>query len=360
MTSPFTPPDCTLVTACFDLSKYHGGSRTKEQALNGIDLLLKLPIYLVIFANKEVLEIIKERRESYSYSEMTLFVEQEYDSIWSAQFTETVYKNREVYWPTRDARTCPESHLICANKFDFVLKAMEFNPFNTSKYGWIDSNLYVSENCHKICENYTMNKLPYVLNNVSDKFHIQVMGVCDKKYKHPENKREYYEQYRWLVSDCLFTCGIEVGKRILNRLKEIVVETTIAGYGHGEEMFYLEVLDEFYDDIVRSYGDYRQILNNFVHTTSNVNYIYSNVLCNAYYRGYYREAFDCCENLLYSIENHLVNGDIDYGIHISILRFYYYSAVHHNPDMCSKIVEKVNMICEINKSFKGAMGGGFV
>ena len=35
------------------------------------------------------------------------------------------------------------------------------------------------------------------------------------------------------------------------------------GYGHGEEMLYLEILDEFYDDIERSYGDYGQIINNY-------------------------------------------------------------------------------------------------
>ena len=77
-------PDCTLVTACFDLSAYHASSRTPEKALKGIDVILKLPIYLIIFGNKPVIDIIKERRHSYGYESMTLFICQEYEDIWSA------------------------------------------------------------------------------------------------------------------------------------------------------------------------------------------------------------------------------------------------------------------------------------
>ena len=30
-----------------------------------------------------------------------------------------------------------------------------------------------------------------VLNNVPDKFHLQIQNVTDKKYKNKDNKREY-------------------------------------------------------------------------------------------------------------------------------------------------------------------------
>ena len=354
-------PDCTLVTACFDLSAYHNNSRTPEKALKGIDVILKLPVYLIIFGNKQVIDIIKERRHSYGYETMTLFVCQEYDQIWSAQFTEKVKENRNNYWPTRDVRTCPESHLVCANKFDFVLKGIEMNPFQTSTFAWIDSNLHIDDNTNKICYQYNMQRIPYVLNNIKkDKFHIQIMGSVDKKYKNMDMKREYYEQYRWLVSGCLFTCGIEVGKKILTRLKDIVMNTTLAGYGHGEEMFYLEVLDEFYDDIERSYGDYGQILNNFINITTNFYYVYSIIMTKAFEKQHYREAYDCCTKMLYSIENHLLDGNLDYGLYISTMRYQYYSASHYKPEACEGIIKKMKHIASINKSFDGALGGYFV
>ena len=42
-------------------------------------------------------------------------------------------------------------------------------------------------------------------------------------------------------------------------------------------MFYLEILDEFYDEIHQSYGDYEQILNA---PTKNIEYVYHTVIQN--------------------------------------------------------------------------------
>ena len=73
------------------------------------------------------------------------------------------------------------------------------------------------------------------------------------------------------------------------------------GYGHGEEMLYLDVLDDFYDDIVKSYGDYGQIINNYINPTCNLNYIYNNIIKSYLNFGYNKECSDCCKKVLYSI-----------------------------------------------------------
>ena len=36
--------------------------------------------------------------------------------------------------------------------------------------------------------------------------------------------------------------AVDPGTKFLSRLKEIFVETMMQGFGHGEEMFYLEIL----------------------------------------------------------------------------------------------------------------------
>ena len=113
-------PDCTLVTALFDLSKFNTSVRSPEKALKGIDAILKLPVYLIIFANEEMMVKIKERRIEYSYESMTTFVTLAYEDLWSAQFTELVRTNRSKYWPTQDERTCPErSRIHCATTLIF-------------------------------------------------------------------------------------------------------------------------------------------------------------------------------------------------------------------------------------------------
>ena len=357
-------PNCTLVTACFDLSKYHRGARSVEKSLEGLRILLKQPIYLVIFGNQHIIDRIQEERILYGYDKLTRYKVCEYEDIWSSQFTQKVKRNRRSYWPTEDERTCAESHLLVCNKFDFVLEVIDENPFQTARFGWIDSNLKTDEeNNNKICTDYSMNKLTYVLDNTkTDKFHLQVMGCVDKKYKEKVHKPEYYLEYRWIVCGCLFICGADVGKKILTRLKQVFVETTIAGYGHGEEMFYLEVLDEFRDDIERAYGDYQHILNNFIHITKDLYYVYHAVLAPSFDMMYLDDVVDCGEKILHAIENHHleIHGSIDYGLYISTMRLLVYSYHHLNPDRANEIHQHMVKLADTNDAFKEATCGYLV
>ena len=55
-------PDCTLVTACYNLSKFHNKVRTVDDILTSFDTILKLPVYLVIFSDRLLLDVIKVLR----------------------------------------------------------------------------------------------------------------------------------------------------------------------------------------------------------------------------------------------------------------------------------------------------------
>ena len=373
----FSYPNCTLVTACYDLHKYNTKCRTTAECLNLIDPLLKIPVYLVIYGSKTTIPAIRARRHKYDkYDKITKYIEIELEDLWTYQFLEQVKQNRAAYWPTRDERTCAESHIICCNKFDFLLETMTINPFNTTHFGWIDAYLgkvsidtdskvsiapkgdskvsiapkgdqkasdpkdlkgdqkastlpsgtkeapickaYTLRICDtlRICEKYTPATVPRILRTIadewkSDKFHIQILNVCDKRFKDPANKREYYNQYRWIMCGGFFLTAIDAGITILSRLKEIFVETTQAGYGHGEEMFYLEVLDEYSDQIRCTYGDYGQILDNFIYPTQNIEYVYHTIFERYKQYGYTREANALATQLLEAADKSwvIINDD---------------------------------------------------
>lgn len=338
MSSSFQYPSCTLVTACFDLHKYNPKCRTTEECLHLIDPLLQIPVYLVIYGSKTTIPAIRARR--HKYDAITQYIEMEITDLWTYQFLDQVKQNRAKYWPTRDERTCAESHIICCNKFDFVMETISINPFNTTHFGWIDAYLgtplkevhqtpiaslsqaYPNTEHHRctstpitapapapdtstpiantkgvpqglrICENYTQTTIPRILRTIADewkssKFHIQILNACEKRFKEPQHKHEYYNQYRWITCGGFFVTAPDAGIAILSRLKEIFVETTMAGYGHGEEMFYLEVLDEYKDQIRGTYGDYGQILDNFIYPTRNIEYVFHTIMANYERYGYH-------------------------------------------------------------------------
>ena len=165
-------PDCTLTTACFDLTKYNINSRPLTDSINNMRELLGVPCYLVIYTDNNCIDLIKEIRNSFNLNHITKYIVNDFEQLSYYKYNDIIKKNRDTYWPTRDVRTCSESHLLCCSKFNFVLNTINENPFNTTRFGWIDANL--SKNFSKICEDFNNVLLLDILNNNSEKFHIQI------------------------------------------------------------------------------------------------------------------------------------------------------------------------------------------
>jgi len=346
---PYTPgsiPDCTLTTACFCVYDRNKHAFDTERITENIEALMKSPVYLVINCDAITYPIIKQLRSPYDH--LTVYNVLKLSDLWAYKYEDQVNKNRAVFWGTRDPRAGTDSHLIVCNRFDFVLDTIEKNPFNTSKFGFIDG--FLNKNMKKIAEDNTPNLLPYVLSNITDKYHIQILNVCDKKYKLPENKREFYEQYRYIVCGSLFTCGRDIGLKILPRLKENFVQTTNAGFGHADEMLYLEILDEFYDDIHRSYGDYGQILHNFIQPTRNIPYIVHLILRNYFNFGYHRECYDCGNTLLHEIKSHRIS--VDAYTHFQVAFMVYVATFYHKHHEAAAAAQYLLDICKLHPSIR--------
>ena len=303
-------PDCTLTTSCYDLTKYNKYCMSGDDFINRFELLLKIKCYLIIFTDSLLYEKIKCIRNSYGFENITKYIVREFNELNIFKYTDIVKNNREKYHPTKDERTCAESHLLCCSKFDFVLESINLNPFNTNKFGWIDSKL-----CHSFGNIFLLENI----TNCSDNFQIQILNVCDKKYKNNENLREYYSQYRYIVCGGFFTTGKEIGIKILEDLNKEFIETTLSGYGHGEEMFYLSILDKYYDNIKKSYGDYQNMLENFIRPRNNFSYIYNYIIKNYLSFGYHRECYDCCKQMIKDIKDIENNNNINYSLYVEIL-----------------------------------------
>lgn len=343
-------PDCTVVTCCYDTSKFNSHALSTSEALKRIDGILQLPVYLIVYTETFFYNEILERRRSYGHEHITVVHNIDIVQIWAFQYLQTVKENQEKYHPTKDARTSPESHLVTINKFDFVLRSIEENPFSTNKFCWLDAFLTLDRTLIRICENYEPNMILKILNIQSAKFHIQILNVNDKKYKMHQHKREYYSTYRYVVCGGMFMCGKETGTKILRRLKDICIETTQMGYGHGEEMMYLEVLDEFYDDIEKGYGDYNQIVNNIIEPTKNLQYVFDMIINRYLQFGYHRECYDCCKKVLHSIDSY--NTTCGPLLRMRILFAYYVSAYYYKADEAENIISNIFSLCRINPSIR--------
>jgi hypothetical protein len=95
--------------------------------------VMEAPCYLVIYADRDMMPLVKKARPP-SLWVITNFVEIQPEALPAFRFLDTVRKNRAEYWPTRDDRTCAETHLITCSKMHLVLDAMDKNVFGTPRF----------------------------------------------------------------------------------------------------------------------------------------------------------------------------------------------------------------------------------
>lgn len=341
--------DCTVVTALYNLQKYHNKSLSYETCMERFNVVLELPVYLVIFTENEFINYINEKRSKYGFSKITLIIDRNFKDLEKYKYLEQIRHNRTLYHPSKDERTSAESHLVVSSKSDFLLETMDLDPFHTSKFVWMDSLLGI-DNKMRICENYTIDKVIHVLDNLTEKFHIQILNVNDKKFSLAENKREYYGCYRYVVCGCVFGGGKKTTRNIMKKLNDSFISTTNLGFGHGEEMLFLEILTDNYDDIERGYGDYGQIINNILYPTCNFTYIYQCIIQGYLNIFYHRECYDCCVKTLYGIEK--LNAVCDPHTYLNILFAWYLSTFYYKKDSALEVIQHIYNVCESNSDVK--------
>lgn len=341
-----TIPDCTLVTACYDLSKYAPNARTKEETISLFEALFRVPIYLVIYCNKSLESIVFETRAKYKMEKLTKIIVQEFDELWCWQLRDKMEQSMKNL--TMCHRSFPERSLLFYNKMNFVKQTIQNNPFNTSKFGWIDSGLY--KDGSKICENNFDNLLLHSLKHSPNKFHLTILNVEDKKYKLDQYKHEFYSQARYVVVGCLFTTPADIGMKILSRMEELMIKTVKLGVCGTDEHIYLEILDEFYDDIYRSYGDYQQTLHNFIKPVKNLIFIYWNIVMKYFNFGYYRECIDACYSIISSFDEY--QTDINYDLYVRIYSVLYLSLLKTNSNQAEIVADTIRKYYSTHPIFK--------
>lgn len=343
-------PDCTLVTGCFLLTKYNGKSRQLDELAKGLEAILSSPCYLVVYCNEPLRELIWEQRKMHHLEQMTKMIVQEVEELWAYQFADQIRKNREAFWPTSDPRISVESTVVVFNKFDFVQETILQNPFQTSKFAWIDATLGI--NGAKLCIDGDFHrKLMYNLKNLKDnKFHVQILNVEDKKYKEEQNKREFYEKARWIAVGSFFATSTEVGHKILSEFKRHITRTIELGFGHGDEYFYLEVLDDYFDDIYRGYGDYMYTMDNFIVPTKGLTFVYLGAVMGNYTRQYYREAMDAAEAILHSLESSL--SEPNYDMYVRVCAVLYRCYQNTDPQKAYDMAQKIRQSYKMHPLFR--------
>lgn len=270
--------DVTLITCFFDTSKYRN-----DKTVYWNPILYEVDAPMVIFGDVDYIEYVKTIRNNRPTKFHVMSLEEL--ELWS--YYDQIEKNRKVSWPSSDGR-CPTSvHIICCSKILLVRDVINDNPFNTSKFCFVDCNALGK--C-KATKYDLIDKLP----RLTDKFHTMVIGCNDRDASY----KDLYQRYRYCISGGIFSCNKENGLYMANAFLEEFKKTTGAGYGHGEEMIWIKLLDKCWDKLAISYGDYSEFIINFLEPVQNHKYILQHCIIPYSNNSYHRELYHCCNALL--------------------------------------------------------------
>ncbi len=357
----------TIITSCFHLEKYYEEDKKKfsrtinEMIYENGDFLLSMPAYMIIFCDEFTYpEIFKLRNEQYDLGHLTKYHVMRFEDIWAYQYKDKVIQNREnlsTYATDLNRRNwCV--HLLVCNAYDFIENAIKENPFNTNSF------LYTGINIYKIINNHRTKNEEYqyfnktaklnflkILHNIPEKFHINFMGVIDKKYLKDENLNEFYQKKRFFVSGGIITFqNNKKNLEIIADIKSNFLKHLNLGYGYGDEMLYVDILHKHYDDIQKSYGDYHDIINNYFQMKTNQKYIIDYIIKPNFNFKYYKECIDVCDYFLNSIEEQAIDLNFEYYFYVLFTK--YVSAYYLDKELAKATLSKIIKNIEDFPSFK--------
>jgi hypothetical protein len=169
--------DVTIVSSLFNIKREGMDGRTWEEYLKWFDITLKLKCPMILFVTEDLREFVEERRSDISTEVIVQSVEEipyyylkcQLDSI--IQSEEYIEKISDP-----DRIECQHSmySIVQYSKFKWLKQAIEENPFNSKFFFWLDAGSSRFFDGYNLSENYPSSNALDALNEMGDKFLIQM------------------------------------------------------------------------------------------------------------------------------------------------------------------------------------------
>jgi hypothetical protein len=262
----------TGVTCYFPTGNQNDEASVQRWLVSG-ERLLRLPLPLIVFVSRDVAEAVRATRHAAGLEALTRIVPMALEDVRMARWSETIDRNREAYWPTRDRRASRDVHVVNTSKFEFVRLAAHMNPFQTSHFAFLDFNMLAKRphGSDAYTNDAVYGKLEAIFRAPRPGWAVLVL-----QHWHPaayDDLREFFARYRFQVCGLFWTVEGRVAERLLTAATEHAEAFIRAGYGHGEEHALARTVDAMPDDFSLSAGDYQDAVENYYAPTANDGYV---------------------------------------------------------------------------------------
>lgn len=298
----------TLVTAYFDLTKCADASdaikqRDSAHYLQNAVSTMSLPYNLVIYCESDSIEALKAMRPlhldaqtRYVVCDFEKLAFDKEDSQVSEHFSayRTKIQENRIKNPYQfDSRNTASYYLLCMARYIMLKEVIQENPFASTHFAWI--NICMERMGYK-----NIKHLDEALSVKRDKF-----STCYIDYV-PEdlvrNTAEYYKRGRCGMCSGFFTGNAKNMAKACDLIENKFLEYLEAGYGHADEQLFSAVYFQNKDLFEHYYGDYRQMITNYVYVYEAAEPPVYNFIRNSYINKDYKKCKEACNFVWRSIE----------------------------------------------------------
>jgi hypothetical protein len=290
----------TLVTAYFDLTKCSDASdeikkKDRKHYLHHAKTTLELPYNMVIYCERENFQDILALRPKYLYKNTRyIIVDFEKFQFYGkrnetfSDFRKKIASNRIKHPYHFDPRNTPSYYLLCMSRYIMLKEVIKSNPFISTHFAWINI-------CIERMGIQNLLHLPEALSIYRDKFSTCYIDYLSQNFI--QNTSEYFMWGRCTMCSGFFTGNIKYMYEVCDLIENKFLEYLDQGYGHADEQLYSPVYFEHPELFEHYYGDYAQMITNYVHVYENPESILRNFITNSFHQKNYPKCLEACQML---------------------------------------------------------------
>lgn len=291
----------TLVTAYFNLTKCPDASieinkRDDNYYMSSSKSTLSLDCNLVIYCDSESLKEIKKYRPSrldnktiYYIQEFDDFKFNEKDILTFKDYRIKINDNRIKFAYHFDNRNTASYYLFCMSRYIMLKNIITHNPFKSTHFGWI--NFCIERMGFK-----NLIHLNEALSVNREKFSTCYIDYIPKTLI--DNTPEYFIRGRCSLCSGFFTGNNYYMYKVCDLIEQKFLQYLQLGYGHADEQLYSPVYFENPELFEVYFGDYHQMITNYVYIYDAPEPPIYNFIRNSFKHENYKLCFQAC-NFVY-------------------------------------------------------------
>ena len=270
--------------------------RPKQYYLDHANATMSCPYNLVVYCDRNSLHQLQQLRPKHladrtryqivDFDQLIFSGHEGYQDKTFKDYQQQITDNRIRKPYQFDPRNNASYYLFCMSRYLLLKRAMADNAFGSTHFAWI--NICIERMGFK-----NLVHLDQALSLHRDRFSTLYIDYLPKSLV--DQTHEYFREGRCSMCSGFFTGHIKYMNPVCHAIEAQFLKYLEQGYGHADEQLYSPVYFEHPELFEHYYGDYKEMITNYVHIYDNPQTPLYRFIKNSFDDQFYRGCHLACQ-----------------------------------------------------------------